>query len=245
LVRLRWRKPRVLAFSHRLPQKRARPIPDETMADFATLRRTMVDGQIRTADVTDRPLIQAMLEVPRERFVPAAQGAIAYLDLDLPAGGARRLLKPMVLAKMLQALDLATDDRVLDAGCASGYAAALMARLAGSVVALEEEAGLAAQARANLAGLANVEVVAGRLAEGYPAGAPYDAILVEGAIELEPAALCHQLADGGRLVCIRGVGPAAKATLYRRDGEETTLRPIFDTAGPALPGFAKPAEFAF
>jgi protein-L-isoaspartate(D-aspartate) O-methyltransferase len=206
----------------------------------------MVDGQIRTADVTDRPLIQAMLEVPRERFVPPAQAAIAYLDLDLPVGdGTRRLLKPMVLAKMLQALDLSAGDRVLDVGCASGYAAALMARLAGSVVALEEETPLAAQARAILGGLANIEVVSGRLADGHPAGAPYNAILVEGAIELDPAALCRQLANGGRLVCIRGVGPATKAALYRRDGEDITQRAIFDAAGPVLPGFAKPAVFAF
>lgn len=216
------------------------------MADPATLRRTMVDGQIRTADVTDRPLLQAFLEVPRERFVPPAQGPLAYLDLDLPAGdGMRRMLKPMVLAKMLQALDLSAGDRVLDVGCASGYAAAVMARLAGSVVALEEESPLAAQARANLAGLANVEVAGGRLADGYPARAPYDAILVEGSLELEPAALCRQLAEGGRLVCIQGTGPATKATLYRRDREETTQRALFDAAGAILPGFAKPAAFAF
>jgi protein-L-isoaspartate(D-aspartate) O-methyltransferase len=216
------------------------------MADTATLRRTMVDGQIRTADVTDRTLIQAMLDVPRERFVSPAQASLAYLDLDLPVGdGTRRLLKPMVLAKMLQALDLSADDRVLDAGCATGYAATLLARLCGSVVALEEEAGLASQARANLAGLDYVEVVQGRIADGYPVGAPYDAILVEGAVEVEPEQLCRQLADGGRLICIRGSGPAAKATLYRRDADDLTLRDVFDAAGPALPGFAKPATFAF
>lgn len=216
------------------------------MADSTTLRRMMVDGQIRTADVTDRPLIQAMLDVPRERFVPAAQASLAYLDLDLPAGGGtRRLLKPMVLAKMLQALDLSQSMRVLDVGCATGYAAALLARLCGSVVAIEEEAGLAALARANLAGLDYVEVVQGRIADGHAVRAPYDAILVEGAVEIEPEQLCRQLADGGRLICIRGSEPAAKATLYRRDADDITLRTVFDAAGPALPGFVKPASFAF
>jgi protein-L-isoaspartate(D-aspartate) O-methyltransferase len=235
-----------LAFFAALPQKRARPIPDETMADFATLRRMMVDGQIRTADVTDRPLIQALLDVERERFVPPAQAGIAYLDLDLPVGaGSSRLLKPMVLAKMLQALDLSEGARVLDVGCATGYAAAIMAGLGASVVALEDESGLAAQAGANLAGLAKVTVVEGKLADGYPAGGPYDAILVEGAIDVEPEALCRQLSEGGSLICIRGSGPAAKVTLYRRDGADITQRMAFDAAGSVLPGFARPAAFAF
>jgi protein-L-isoaspartate(D-aspartate) O-methyltransferase len=216
------------------------------MADFATLRRMMVDGQVRTADVTDRPLIQAMLDVPRERFLPPAQAGLAYLDLDLPVGTAgRRLLKPMVLAKMLQALDVSAGTRVLDVGCATGYAAAVMARLGASVVALEEERGLAAQAKANLAGLGAVTLVEGRLADGDAARAPYDAILVEGAIELDPGPLCRQLADGGRLICILGAGPAAKVTMFRRDADDITPRIIFDAAGSALPGFAKPAAFAF
>ncbi len=216
------------------------------MADFATLRRTMVDGQVRTADVTDRLVIQAMLSVPRERFVPARQAGLAYLDLDLPVGtDSRRLLMPMVLAKMLQALELSPDTRVLDVGCATGYAAALMARIGASVVALEEDEGLAAQARANLAGIDTITVVEGRLAEGYAAGGPYDAILLEGATEQDPASLCRQLADGGRLACIRGAGPAAKAVLYRRDSDEITPRTIFDAAGTVLPGFSRPAAFSF
>jgi len=216
------------------------------MADSATLRRMMVDGQVRTADVTDRLLIQAMLDVPRERFVPSGQADLAYLDLDLPVGiGTRRLLKPMVLAKMLQALELSAGQRALDVGCATGYAAALMARLGVSVVALEEEPALVAQARANLAGLDRVEVTEGPLAAGEVARAPYDAILVEGAIEVEPDRLCGQLADGGRLICICGVGPAGKAVLYHRDGDDITSLTVFDAAGPALPGFAKPPTFSF
>lgn len=216
------------------------------MADNATLRRMMVDGQIRPADVTDRPLLAAMLEIPRERFAPG-EAALAYLDLDLPVGGPRRLLKPMVLAKMVQALDLGPADKVLDVGCATGYGAALMAQLAGEVIALEEDAALLAKAKQALtaSGISNVRVVQGSLAKGWGAEGPYAAILVEGCIEIEPAALCSQLADGGRLVCIQGSGPAAKALIYRRDGNEFSERALFDATAAALPGFAKPKSFVF
>lgn len=216
------------------------------MADFATLRRMMVDGQIRTADVTDRPLIEAMLDVPRERFVPTSQAALAYLDLDLPLGdGGRRLLKPMVLAKMLQALHISEGEKVLDVGCATGYAAALMARLGASVVALEEQPVLARHARANLAGLPGVTVVEGPLVAGHAAGAPYNSILIEGAIDRDPDQLWRQLAEDGGLICIRGSGPASKVVIYRRDGNDITPRTVFDAAGPVLPGFARPEAFAF
>ena len=217
------------------------------MADSATLRRMMVDGQVRTADVTDRALIEAMLEVPRERFAPG-EAALAYLDLDLPVGGGgRRLLKPMVLAKMLQTLDLAQGEKVLDVGCATGYAAALMAKLAGEVIALEQDAELLSKAKNAFAdfGMANVRAVQGRLIEGCIAFSPYDAILVEGCIEIEPVTLCAQLADGGRLVCIQGAGPAAKAVIYRRDGDDITERAVFDANAAALPGFAKAPSFVF
>jgi len=216
------------------------------MADFAALRRTMVDTQVRPADVTDRDLIQAMLDTPREVFLPRASAGLAYLDLDLPVGGSgRRLLQPMVLAKMVQALRLTPDDKVLDVGCATGYTAAVLSQLAGSVVALEEEGDLCNAARTTLAETRNVEVVQGRLIEGHAAGAPYNAILVEGAIAIEPEALCRQLVDGGRLMCIFGTGPAAKATLYQRDGNDMTRQSIFDASAPQLPGFSKPAAFVF
>jgi protein-L-isoaspartate(D-aspartate) O-methyltransferase len=224
------------------------PIYGVPMADFPTLRRMMVDGQVRTADVTSRALIEAMLEVPRERFAPG-EAALAYLDLDLPvgSGGQRRLLKPMVLARMLQTLDLAEGEKVLDVGCATGYAAALMARLAGEVVALEQDPELLSRAKDAFAtlGIANVRAVQGRLVDGYKADSPYDAILVEGCIEIEPAALCAQLADGGRLVCIQGAGPAAKAVICRRDGDDITERAVFDANAAALPGFAKAPSFVF
>lgn len=214
------------------------------MTDFATARRNMVDGQVRTADVTDLRIISAMLEVPRERYVPPAAASIAYLDRDLAVGAGRSLLKPMVLAKLLQAADIAPTDRVLDVACATGYAAAVLARMAGEVVALDQDEDLIRVARAQLAPLANVSVVRGPLDQGWPSGAPYDVILLEGATELVPDSLCRQLADGGRLLCVRGAGPGAKAMLYLRSGHEIGGRPIFDGTAALLPGFAKPPTFA-
>jgi protein-L-isoaspartate(D-aspartate) O-methyltransferase len=223
------------------------PQVKKAMTDFATARRHMVDGQVRTADVTDLRIISAMLEIPREQFVLPASAGLAYLDLDLPIGdgASRRLLKPMVLAKLVQAMDLASTDRVLDVGCATGYAAAVLARIAGEVVALEQDSGLAQMARAALSAQPNVSVVNGSLTAGWPQGAPYDAILLEGATEIGPEQFRHQLKEGGRLVCILGSGPGAKAMLYCRSGEELGGRPIFDASAALLPGFAKAPAFAF
>jgi protein-L-isoaspartate(D-aspartate) O-methyltransferase len=215
------------------------------MTDFAAARRNMVDGQVRTADVTDLRLISAMLEVPRERFVPPASAALAYIDLDVPLGQSRRLLKPMVLAKLIQAADLTASDRVLDVGCATGYAAAVLARIAGPVTALEQDAKLMQAASDALSSISNVRVVSGKLADGWPQGAPFDAILLEGATEIPPQTLCRQLKDGGRLVCVLGSGPGSKAMLYCRSGHDVGGRPIFDASAPPLPGFEKPAAFAF
>jgi protein-L-isoaspartate(D-aspartate) O-methyltransferase len=215
------------------------------MTDFATARRNMVDGQVRTADVTDLRLISAMLEVPRERFVPPASAALAYIDLDVPLGNSRHLLKPMVLAKLIQAAELTASDRVLDAGCATGYAAAVLARIAGQVIALEQDEKLMQAASDALSAVSNVRVVSGKLAEGWLQGAPFDAILLEGATEIPPHTLCRQLKDGGRLVCVQGSGPGSKAMLYCRGGQDIGGRPIFDASAPPLPGFEKPPAFAF
>ena len=216
------------------------------MIDFAAARRHMVDGQVRTADVTDLRIQSAMLEIPRENFVPPASAALAYLDLDLAVDEAesRRLLKPMVLAKLIHAADIAPGDRILDVGCATGYGAAVLARLAAEVVALEEEPSLAQWARSALAGQHNVSVVTGPLTGGWPQGAPYDVILLEGATEILPQAFLPQLRDGGRLVCILGKDPG-KAMLYYRSGEELGGRPIFDAGAALLPSFAKKPVFAF
>jgi protein-L-isoaspartate(D-aspartate) O-methyltransferase len=223
------------------------------MIDYATARRNMIDGQVRTADVTNLDLITAMADLPRERFLPASVAPLAYLDCDAAVtenqsdSSARRLIKPMVLAKLIQAADVARGDRVLDVGCASGYASAVLARLAGSVVALEEDAALARRAEQILGelGIANVAVERGALTEGWPAGAPYDVIIIEGAIEFVPEALGRQLRDGGRLVCVFGRAPAGKAMLWQATSGHPNGRPIFDAAAPLLPGFAKPPEFAF
>jgi len=216
------------------------------MTDFSAARRHMVDGQVRPADVTDLRVISAMLEVPRERFVPQASTALAYLDLDLAVGASgRRLLKPMVLAKLIHAAEIEPTDRVLDVGCAGGYAAAVLSRIAGHVVALEQDTGLANAARTALSTLPNVEVAGGPLVDGWAKAAPYDVILLEGATEIEPQAFCRQLKDGGRLVCVLGMPPGATAMLYRRSGAELGGRAIFDASAALLPGFAKPAVFAF
>jgi protein-L-isoaspartate(D-aspartate) O-methyltransferase len=219
------------------------------MTDFAAARRNMVDCQVRTADVTDLRIIAAMLEIPRERFVASAVADLAYLDRDVPVGtpanAGRCLIKPMVLAKLVQAAEIGATDRVLDVGCGSGYAAALLARLAGRVIALEQDPPLAEMARNTLSDQSNVEVATGALAAGWPQAAPYDAIILEGAAEVVPEGLLAQLNDGGRLVCVLGAGPGAKATLFRRSGKEFGSRHLFDTAAPVLPGFVKPPEFAF
>ncbi|HEY4404029.1 MAG TPA: protein-L-isoaspartate O-methyltransferase [Xanthobacteraceae bacterium] len=223
------------------------------MIDFVAARRFMVDSQVRTSDVTDLRLIAAMQALPRERFLPPGQADLAYLDFDAPAATAeagkpaRRLLKPMVLAKLLQAAEIAGGDHVLDVGCATGYSSALLARLAGSVVALEQDAGLAERARDNLSalGFGQVQVVSGPLVDGWPAQAPYDVILLNGAFEIAPKALLRQLKPGGRLVGVLGRGPLGKAMLYCSIGGECGGRPIFDAAAPLLPGFAAPAAFVF
>jgi protein-L-isoaspartate(D-aspartate) O-methyltransferase len=221
------------------------------MTDFAAQRRMMVDGQVRTADVTDLRLLAAMLELPRERFFPEERASLAYLDLDTPVSAPgqpiRRLLKPMVLAKLIQTAGIAATDRVLDVGCASGYSTALLADLAGSVVGLEEDTVLARQAADLMiaTGRSSAKIVTGPLARGWAADGPYDVILTQGSVEVIPPALSDQLKDGGRLVCVLGRAPQGKAMFYRRAENDFSGRPVFDAAAGALPGFAKPAEFVF
>jgi protein-L-isoaspartate(D-aspartate) O-methyltransferase len=221
------------------------------MIDFATARRMMVDGQVRTSDVTDLRIIAAMLEIPRERFVPESRAGLAYLDLDVPAAQpesgepVRRLLKPMVLAKLIQAAAVKPSDHVLDVGCASGYSSAVLARLAGSVVALEEDHELARIATAQLASESNVTVVTGPLTQGWLAQAPYDVIFLNGASEIMPAEPARQLRDGGRLAAIVGRPPTSRAMLYRCVAGDVSGWPVFDAAAPLLPGFAEPPAFVF
>jgi protein-L-isoaspartate(D-aspartate) O-methyltransferase len=223
------------------------------MVDYRTARRAMVDGQVRTNDVTDLRLIAAMLDIPRETFVPKGRAALAYLDRDVrlteasATEPARYLIEPMVLAKLIQAADPTRDDRVLVVGAGTGYSAAVLARLAASVVALEEGAALLAQARSILPTLGGgkVTIVAGPLAGGAPGSAPYDVILIDGGVELVPGVLRRQLSRHGRLVTVVRSGPGGKATLFGPGTENTGGQFLFDASAPLLPGFADAPAFVF
>jgi len=222
------------------------------MTDFAAARRQMVDSQIRTCDVTDPRLIAALLDVPRELFVPGNLAGVAYLDGEVPLTAAmdgrspRCLLRPMVLAKLIQAAEIGAGDHVLEIGCTTGYVSAVLARIAGSVVALDESPDLLRRARSNLAelGIGNVTVVQGPLKSGWAATAPYDAIILSGATEIVPADLARQLKDGGRIACVLGSAPGM-AMVYRCMHGEISGRPVFNAAAPVLPGFSATPEFVF
>ena len=217
------------------------------MFDTAAARRMMVDCQVRTADVTNPDLIAAMLDVPRERFMPKGLADRAYLDSDVALGPGRVLLKPMVLAKLIQAGQVTSADHVLDVACGTGYSSAVLARLADSVVALEQDASLAAAAKQALsaANAGGVTVVTGPLTTGWPATGPYDFILLNGASEVTPESYAGQLKPSGRLACIYKRGPAGKAMLYRLVEDHLVGRPVFDASAPVLPGFAAPEAFVF
>jgi protein-L-isoaspartate(D-aspartate) O-methyltransferase len=246
---------RILAFFPTLPHKRARL---EAAMDFVQARNRMVDGQVRTGDVTDLRILAAMLELPRERFAYPDHAELAYADFDLPMHGepyggeavsmaVRCLLRPRTIAKLIQAADVGPADRVLDVGCATGYGAAVLSRLAAEVVGLEEDPELAAAAGKALAAcrIRNVSVVTGPLPAGWPARQPYDVIVLEGAAEVAPRGLFEQLRDGGRLVCIEGRDLAGRAMVYRSAAGVVSGRSVFDAAAPLLPGFRRPAAFVF
>ena len=221
------------------------------MFGFATARQNMVDGQVRPSDVTDIRLLDAMLAVPREAFVPETRQALAYLDLDLDVsevGAAKRyLIKPAVLAKMLQAAEIKASDRALVVGCATGYAAAIVARLAAEVIATESDSALAAKAQATLAcnGFANVTIRTAAPADGYPANAPYDVIVLNGATEIIPQRLYGQLRNGGRLVGIFATSRPARATIVTASHGDYGHRALFDAAAPLLPGMELVPAFVF
>jgi protein-L-isoaspartate(D-aspartate) O-methyltransferase len=221
------------------------------MSGFSTARQKMVDGQVRPSDVTDIRIIDAMLAVPREAFVPQSQRALAYLDLDLDVSeggsGKRFLIKPAVTAKMLQAADVKDTDDVLVVGCASGYLAALVAKLTRRVTATEPDPSLVAKANAAFAelGLGNVAARTAAMADGDSANAPYDVVILNGATEIAPESLYRQLKEGGRLVGAFAITKPQRAVIVTRAHGDFGNRTLFDTAIPVLPGLERPPAFVF
>jgi protein-L-isoaspartate(D-aspartate) O-methyltransferase len=221
------------------------------MSDFSAARQKMVDGQVRPSDVTDLRILDAMLAVPREDFVPASQRAMAYLDIDLdisaPGGVKRFLIKPVVLARMLQAAEVTATDNVLVVGCATGYSAAVVAQIAGKVTATEEDPALVGQATACLAALGSPNVVfkAATAAEGCAANGPYDVIVLVGATEVVPSKLYGQLAPGGRLVGVFAMTQPQRAMIVTHSQDDFGNRALFDAAAPVLPGLERPPAFVF
>jgi protein-L-isoaspartate(D-aspartate) O-methyltransferase len=217
------------------------------MTDFPARRRTMVDTQVRPSDVTKYPIIEAMLTVPRELFVPAGRREAAYIGENIPIAPSRVILEPRTLAKMLDALDIRNDELVLVVGAGLGYASAVVAHLAEAVVAVEEDEAMVREAEASLAeiGVDNVAFVHAPLAEGAAKHGPYDVILVEGAVETMPEALVAQLKTGGRIGCLFAEGSLGVCRVgYHVDGG-VSWRDAFNAAAPVLPGFARRPEFVF
>jgi len=218
------------------------------MIDYGAARLNMVEGQLRTNEVTAPELLEAFLTVPRERFVPETLRGAAYVDDDIPLGSGRYLMEPLVLARLILLAEVGPKDRVLLVGADTGYGAAILARLAGSVVALESDPTLAKAARGLLGelGSRNVSVIEGPLDGGHLGGAPYHAIVFGGAIAAVPRAIQDQLGEGGRIAAVVKSGAAVgQATKMTRIGHELSRRAMFDAATPMLPSFVPEPSFVF
>ncbi|MCC8427633.1 protein-L-isoaspartate O-methyltransferase [Reyranella aquatilis] len=219
------------------------------MTDFALARRNMVEGQLRPNRVNNAGLLAILADLPRERFLPEALRSVAYADDDVPLGNGRYMMEPMVLARLIQVLQPQAEDKAMVVAAGRGYGAAILARLAKSVTAVETDASMAAAARQTLAdlGLAAVELVVGQAEQGAAAGAPYDVILIEGVVREVPKTISDQLAEGGRLATVIAdpSGALGVAHLYVKQGGVVSGRPLFDAGSPPLPGFAPPARFTF
>lgn len=207
----------------------------------------MVDSQLRTTSVTALDVLEAFLTVPREAFVPLRKRAVAYIDEDIAVAQGRFLMEPSPFARLVQLAAVKPEDVVLDVGCATGYSAAILSRLASSVIAVESDADLAAQATESLVDLGydNVVVLNQALERGCPEEAPYDVIVIEGAVDEVPQALTAQLRDGGRLVAVEGVGNAGIAKIFVKDGDVVSARRAFNCSIRPLPGFEAEAQFQF
>ncbi|MGE0714770.1 MAG: protein-L-isoaspartate O-methyltransferase [Alphaproteobacteria bacterium] len=215
--------------------------------EYAAARMNMVESQIRPNKVTDPAVIAAFLAVPRERFVPAALKSVAYVDEDVPLGGGRYLVEPMVLGRMLQFAAPRPTDLALEIGSATGYGTAVLAKMAATVVGIEPDAQLVRVANENLTalGVDNAAVLQGEFLAGCPAQAPFDVILFTGAVAAVPPAVEAQLAEGGRLVAVEIVDGVGRAVLLRRQGGMVSRRVIFDAATPLLPGTGRKPAFVF
>jgi protein-L-isoaspartate(D-aspartate) O-methyltransferase len=223
------------------------------MTDFLQQRINMVESQVRPSDVTDRRIIRAMLDLPREAFVPEGMRAMAYIDEAVQVTPrkdgveARYLLPPRTLAKLVQLADLEPSALVLDVGAATGYSTALLAQLAARVVALEVDEALCASLRANLGGLGfgNVKVLQGLLPLGAKGEGPFDAILLNGAVETVEPGLIDQLKEGGRMVGILATRSFGRAQVWYRSRDTIDISSRFDAAAPPIPGFSRPVGFVF
>jgi protein-L-isoaspartate(D-aspartate) O-methyltransferase len=220
---------------------------DDDMTDFAAAREAMVDCQVRTADVTRYPIIEAIRAVPREEYVPVSLKPVAYLGEHVPLAPGRVLLDPRVFAKMLDAVNVGPKDLVLDVGCGLGYSSAVLAHMAEAVIALEEDEEMVTQAEANLAGqgVDNAVVEAGPLREGKSQHGPFDAIVIEGGIEVLPLTIAGQLKPGGRIVAIFSDGLSGQARLGINMASGIAWRRSFDATAPLLAGFNKTKAFEF
>lgn len=216
------------------------------MTDFATRRRMMVDTQVRPSDVTKFPIIDAMLMVPREMFVPDSLREAAYAGDNVEIDRGRVLLEPRTLAKMLDSLDVQANELVMDVGCGLGYSAAVVARMAQAVVAVEEDEAMATEAQALLSeiGSDNVVVHVGRLADGAPEHGPYDVIIVQGGVGSLPETLTSQLKDGGRIACLFMEGALGSVRIGHKSGDVVSWRFAFNAGAPVLPGFERHTAFA-
>ena len=214
--------------------------------DFAAARRNMVASQVRTTAVTDPLVVTALEAVPREKFVPPAQRAYAYVDEDLQVGRGRWVMEPAVLARLLQLADVEQTDKALVVAAGSGYSAAVLAQMVAKVTAVDSDPALNSQARTVCSEInANVRVVADDPRNGCAEDAPYDVIVIDGAVGEIPAALEAQLRDGGRLVTIVRNGSVGRATCVTRSGDAFSRIEAFDAMTPALPEFVKAARFVF
>jgi len=220
-----------------------------TQTSYEFARQMMVDCQIRPSKVTSQPVLDAFSTVPREAFVGKNHRAIAYVDEDLQLPGGRCLMEPMVFARLVQALDVDKFSNVLVIAAGSGYGSAILAQLAGSVIAVEARAPLVEKAQEILVaqGVDNAVVIKSRLVDGYPAEGPYDRILIEGAVESVPESLLAQLTPAGKLVAVfRPHGaPIGLASVWMRSGKHFDRKSLFDARVPNLDEFNKKTEFVF